>query len=406
MAAKRRVILLVMGVVLSEILTGCWNRKELNDLSVVIGMGIEMVNEEYLVTMQVVDTSQMSSNRKADRSPTLVISEQERTIYEAIRKITTKTSRKMYGAHLRLLILDEKVARKGIRDALDQILRDYEPRPDFYTVLSKKYSPREILSLVTPTEVLPAIELYRSLKLSEKVWAPTAAITIVELYQMLVKEGIEPVLTGLTIRGNSVKGSKMDNVKQPKSYAEYQFEDIGVFREDKFLGWLGESDSKAYNYIVNKVRNTVGKAACPNGSNEFVVEITKSKAKIKPEMRSGVPAVRIVLKTEGNIGELHCNVDLNKEEDFLQLQQAGKERLYQIVDQGIRHVQDDYGVDIFGFGIAFHHKFPKQWAVLKTNWNENFKKMPIDVELDYKLQKIGKTINSLENRLNRGVEEK
>lgn len=363
-------------------------------MSVMLGMGIAYKDGMYEITVQTADPFQMSLNRNAERSPTVVYTEQEKTIYEAIRKITTKTSRKIYSAHLRLLILDEHMARSGIEDVLDLMFRDYEPRPDFYIALAKGSSPREILKLMTPAEPLSALELHKSLILSEQKWAPTAAVNVLELYRMLTKEGIEPVLTGLTLKGDRVKGATMENVQQPEAVGEYQFEGIGVFRDDRFLGWLNKSDSKAYSYVRNKIANTVGKVRCPGSDDFFVTEVTSSKSKIKPLVRNGEPAVRIELTVEANIGESYCNMDLKKESNFLQLQQAGSEKLRTIVAVGIAHVQKRYGSDIFGFGNEFHKKHPAEWKRWKEDWDRRFSALPIEIEMNYKLRKLGKSINN------------
>ncbi|AEI40315.1 Ger(x)C family spore germination protein [Paenibacillus mucilaginosus] len=379
------------------LLTGCWDRRELNEVSVALAAGIDMVDGGYEVTLQVVDPSQMSRNRSADRSPTLIVSEKDLTVYEAIRKITTKASRKMYAGHLQLLILDEKIAKQGIREALDLFFRDYEPRPSFNIVLSRGYSAKDILSIVTPFEVLPAADLYKSLQVSERAWAPTAAVNVVDLYQMLTKKGLEPVLTGITLIGDVDKGKKSDNVKQQTTYGEYQYKGIGVFRDDKLLGWLNESDSKAYSYVMNKVSSTVGKAKCPGGEGEFAVEVTEAKSSMKPMLVGGKPEMHIKLSVEGNIGEVTCAVDLKKEKDFLALEQAGRDTIHHIVDSGIRNSQQLYGVDIYGFGIAFHRKFPAQWHLWEKDWNSRFKEIHVLVEIDYHLRKLGKIISPLES---------
>ncbi|WJH32442.1 Ger(x)C family spore germination protein [Paenibacillus sp. CC-CFT747] len=396
---RRRTILLPLLVclLLPALLTGCWDRRELNELSVVLAMGVDMVGGEYMITLQAVDPSQMTKKRSSQRSPIFIVSEKEKTIYEALRKITTKSSRKLYASHLRLLLLDEKVAKKGISDALDLILRDHEPRPDFYIALSRGYTAKDILSLVTPFEVLPGVELYKSLQLSEKQWAPTSAVNVVELFQMLRKEGLEPTLTGVTVIGNVRKGKTNQNVKDPTTYGEYQFGGIGVFRGDRLMGWLNESDSKAYDYVTNRVHNTVGKVRCPRGEGYFVVEIKRSKAILEPSIKEGKPELTIHMNMEGDIGEMECKADLTKEQDFVELEQAGTKELLRIVQEGVRHEQEQYGVDIYGFGTAFHRHNPDQWKSWKSDWNERFKEMPVTIKPEFKLRRFGKIISPLED---------
>ncbi|WP_245581126.1 hypothetical protein [Paenibacillus ginsengihumi] len=127
----KRLLSLLLWIMLAIAASGCWNRRELNELSVVLAMGIDQVGDQYEISLQTVDPSQMGRNRKTERSPTTVYSERAPTLFEAIRKITTKASRRMYGSHLHLLLFDENVARAGIRRTLDLMLRDHEVKARF-----------------------------------------------------------------------------------------------------------------------------------------------------------------------------------------------------------------------------------------------------------------------------------
>lgn len=104
-----------IGMWLVVFTTGCWNRRELNELAVVLAVGIDKVDDQYEVTVQVVAPSQMSRNRIGDRAPVVVYSTKALTLFEALRDITTKSSRKLYIAHIHLILFNENVARGGIK---------------------------------------------------------------------------------------------------------------------------------------------------------------------------------------------------------------------------------------------------------------------------------------------------
>ncbi|WP_435171707.1 Ger(x)C family spore germination protein [Paenibacillus glycanilyticus] len=383
-------------ILMASLLTGCWNRRELNAISVVLAMGIDWVDEQYQLTVQVSDPSQMSINRSGERSPAIIFSERAPTIFEALRKITTKASRRMYLSHMRIVIINEKIAERGLRNPLDFLFRDHEVRPDFFMAVAKGCDAKDILAFVTPMEVLPAIDLYKSLKVSESSWAPTSAVNVVDMMQKVTKDGIEPVLTGITLIGNRNKGMKIDNVKQPKAYAEYKYTGIGVLLDDRIVGWLGESDSKGYSYVSNIVRSTVGHVRCPDGRDNFVVEIYKSHAEIIPSIKDGKPHVKVKMKSDANIGEYHCSADLGDEKVFSQMQQVAREEQRTTLEHSIRHVQRKYGADIYGFGEAFHRKYPKQWNKWKKQWPEIFKNdLQVEVVITTELHKTGKILNTI-----------
>ncbi|RED60230.1 Ger(x)C family spore germination protein [Cohnella lupini] len=393
---RRLLNLTALLALLTFLLSGCWSRKELNELSVVIGLGVDKLEDGYEVSLQVVDPSQMSRNRSAERSAVIVISEKAPTLFEALRKATTKSPRKLYLSHIHMLLFDEEAARTGINEPLDFLLRDHQVRPDFYIAVAKDFKAKEVLGFVTPFEVLPALELYKSLEVSEKLWAPTSAIKVTQLMKIFTEQGVQAVLTGITLTGDAEKGNTMDNVKQPTSLAEYRYIGIGVFKQDRLLGWLNESDSKAWSYVTNNVKTTVGTSECPRSDGRFAVDITHSSSKMIPYLLNGQPAIRLKTVMDANIGEMHCKLDLEDESNLLQLQNTLNRTLAELISTGIRNVQQQYGVDVFGFGEEFHRKYPKLWKTWRNDWDDRFKTMPVQVDSEFKLNKMGESISPMD----------
>lgn len=273
---RSTILLMFMCIWLMVFLTGCWNSKELSAISVVMALGIDAVDDQYEVSLQVVDPSKMSQNSPMERTPTIVFSKRADTIFEAIRKLTTESSRKMYMSHLKFVIFDEKTAKKGIKEPLDFLFRDHEVRPDFYLAVVRENSAKEAVTFVAPTEILPAMDMYKALKNSEKAWAPTSAVNVKDLLQKFTEDGIEPVLTGIRLT-NLEKGLTIDNVTKSPQHVKYFFTGIGVFKGDRLIDWMNDSQSKAFTYISNRVSSTVASIDCPNSKGKFVVEVIRSK---------------------------------------------------------------------------------------------------------------------------------
>ncbi|WP_435920991.1 Ger(x)C family spore germination protein [Paenibacillus sp. DYY-L-2] len=328
------------------------------------------------------------------------MSETEPSVFEALRKITTKASRRLYVSHLRFIVFDEQTAREGISNMLDFLFRDHEVRPDFYVAVAKNCRAKDVIGFVSPTEKLSGIDMYRSLKTSEKVWSPTSAANVKDLMIALSKKGMDPAITGLSLIGNIERGKTEDNVKSPISLADFKFEGIGVFRKDRLLGWLDEDESKAYSYITNHIKSTAGRVKCPDGKSWFTAELTKSKVKITPIILEGKPHVKMKADIEANLDEMQCSVDIMDPQQFTTLENLAHAQVMAILNDGMRKVQQ-YGADIFGFGEAFHRKFPKQWRSWKDNWHERFKNdLTYEIEMDYRLIRHGKINNIFDDHTN------
>ncbi|MEF2965971.1 Ger(x)C family spore germination protein [Paenibacillus sp. M1] len=396
MAAKamlKKASRLVLSLILTVSLSGCWNRNELNALAIVLALGVDMVGDQYEVTVQYIDPSAASRSKTTDRAPTIVLSENEKTIFEALRKLTSKTSRRLYVSHMRFIVIGEQIAKRGIYEPLDLLFRDHEVRPDFYVAVAKNCRVKDVIGFVSPTELIPGIDMYRSLKTSEKIWSPTSAANVKDIMMKLSKDGVDPAITGISLIGDLERGKLEDNVKRPIPYAEFKYEGIGAFHEDRLLGWMNEDESKAYTYLTNHIQSTVGRVRCPDGKGWFVTEVTNSKTKVTPVIREGEPHLKLKVEVEGNIGEMECAIDLMDPHEIGLLEKLAEERQIDILNSGLKKAQQ-YGSDIFGFGEAFHRKYPKRWRSWRENWNEKFRSdLTYELEVKYKLRRHGKINN-------------
>jgi spore germination protein KC len=226
-----------------------------------------------------------------------------------------------------------------------------------------------------------------SLETSEKAWAPTIAVQLDELISALTSEGINPVLTGISIKGNVKKGQLVDNVQQIEPYARLKYKNIAVFKKDKLVGWLNEKESKGYNYIMNNVHSTVGHIPCVKNS-EMIVEIIRSKTKVKGKFVNGKPKIDIHLNSEANIAEVACHVDLTKPETIIKLEKNTDKVNLDVVKTSIRKAKK-LGVDIFGFGEVMHRADPNAWKKIKKNWNQEFSQIPVTIHSDFKIRRTG-----------------
>jgi spore germination protein KC len=384
---KKRLFLLLLIPCLLMV-SGCWNRRELNELALVVAMSIDKADEGYEITTQVVEPGEVASQKGGSgRTPVTTYTEKGEYIFETIRRMTTLSPRKLYFAHLQMLVLGEEIAKEGISKSLEFLSRDPELRKDFYIVVSKDVKGKDVLENLTSIEKIPANKLHSSLETSEKAWAPTTAIQMDELIAALTSEGKNPVLTGISIRGNIEKGATMENVTRIEPFARLHYKNIAVFKKDKLIGWLNEKESKGYNYILNNVTNTVGAVPCP-GDKSLVLEIIHSKSKVTGKVVNGRPKIDVKITGEANVGEVACLLDLTKPETIRKLERSFNEVNRDIIATSVKKAKE-LGVDIYGFGEVIHRADPKAWKKLKKDWNQYFVDIEVTTHSDFKIRRTG-----------------
>lgn len=160
--------LVTIVIISSLLLSGCWDKKELNEISITMGIGVDELDDQYVVSAQVVVPSEVSVKGSTGGSPVTLFKAEGETILEAISKLSRITPRTIYPGHLRVLVISDKVAEKGIGNILDFFERNWEIRSDFYIVIAKDITAEEILNVTTAIESIPANKIFNTLNVSNK----------------------------------------------------------------------------------------------------------------------------------------------------------------------------------------------------------------------------------------------
>lgn len=392
-------LILLLSIIL--LTTGCWNRRELNELGIAVAAGVDKEGDRYRLSVQVVDPGQVTAQKGASggAAATLYTSEGD-SVFEAARRITQISPRKIYFSHLRVFLIGESLARQGIGETLDFLFRDHEFRPDFYLVVAKGASALETLKIMTPLEPVPANKLFSSLETSEINWSPSIAITLDELIDNLASSGQNPVLTALEINGDPKIGENKDNITSISTPTQLKYSGLAAFNKDKLVGWLNEQESRGYHDIHGGIKSTILHIPCPDGG-KVIIESIRSSTKVKGSVIQGQPQIDIQVTAEGNVGAAGCKkLDITDPSTVPGLEKEIEEKLIGFMEAAIEKAQRELKTDIFGFGEAIRRSNPKAWKTMEKNWNEEyFTGLPINIKTDFVIRRIGMTTNPVTEQM-------
>ncbi|MEK5215697.1 Ger(x)C family spore germination protein [Psychrobacillus sp. FSL H8-0487] len=393
----RRIVQLIGIIFISLLLTGCWDKREINDLAIATAISIDKKDDEYHVSAQVVLPTELSMKGGMGSSPVTLYEASGKSVNEAIRKLTQVSPRIIYLGHLRVVVISEELAKEGIATTVDFLSRGWELRSDFYMIVSKGRDAKEILNVQTSLEQIPSNELYNILHTSEANYSSTVAVNFFELKTNLERDGKEGVLTGVEILGDPKKGSSKQNVEMIIPDAKIKFKEFAVFKKDKLVGWLDEQESRGFNEATNQVKSTIGLVTCPDGG-EVSIHTKKYNSKIKSKTMSNNPEIEIKVNIVANLGEVSCDIDLTKEKTIEMLQKEYEKVVKKEIQETIKVVQQKYQSDIFGFGAAIYKSNPQQWKKVKANWDEIFAELPVSVEVKVQISHFGSVLNPIDKK--------
>src|SRR5690606_34555637 len=232
-AMKRAACLLLVSAVL---LTGCWDRTEVNDLAIVQCSAYDKDGDHYRVSVSFPLVSQMTGTRGGgggtggkEGQNNYVESADAEAIRTALANLQRKLSRRLYFAHRRVLLIGEEMARHGVSAILDNIARFPENRISTF-VLVAEGSALQLMQTPVLMERIPA-EMFREI-LTTFMKSP---VTAKDFIHAILTEGIDPYTLAFDRTETKTGDKAADTIA---------VHGLAVFRDDRLMGIL---DAKHLN---------------------------------------------------------------------------------------------------------------------------------------------------------------
>ena len=125
----KRIILLIICLFL---LCGCYDYQELNDMSIVSAIGVDYVDDNYIVNLEITKSSKDGSSTEIE---TKIFSGKNKNIVEAFTEAKNMSDKAVYMEHVELLILGKGLAEKGFSPVIDYIIRDTTINNNYFMVV-------------------------------------------------------------------------------------------------------------------------------------------------------------------------------------------------------------------------------------------------------------------------------
>ncbi|MCF6137672.1 Ger(x)C family spore germination protein [Pseudalkalibacillus berkeleyi] len=389
---------IIIIIFITPILSGCWNSRELNELSITTGLGIDKVDDQYLFTTQIINPGEVSKESNDERTTVTTTQETGDTLFEAWRKLTKTTSSKLYFSHVRVLVIGEELAEEGVSKILDVMLRDHEYRSDFFVLIAKDNKANDILSILTTMDQIPGDKLFQSLRSSSTAYGTTTEVQLDKFITDLVSTGKNLVVSGVFIVGDKEEGKYESKYKviNPEVYLKYG--PLAVFKQDKLVEWMDDKESRGYNFSQGNIQSTLVNVPCIDGDGMVGVEIINTKAKISAEELNKQMQGSVNVKVNGNIMDSECKNPqaLNDPKYMNQFQEKMNDTIEKEISASIKKAQESYKSDVFGFGSALHRQHPKVWKEVELKWQDVFPDMMVNVKVDSAIHNTGSISQSPE----------
>lgn len=369
----KRAVSIIIFILL--ILTGCWDSEDIEELGFVLGVAFDPVEEEERhkanIEDEIGDILGDSDTQKRHFRKTFQIAVPKDsqsgediqshfnltsiglTNFKVVRNLATRSSRAVNSEHLKVMIINEELVRNGMLEHLaDFYLRDHEMRRRVLVLISKGEASSNF-DVKVPLEKMPALYIREVLENHEKVLQMPKYVEMGDVTNFIINQYsfvIPRIVSGKT--DIKVAGAAVFNG-----------------RENKMVGWLGEAETEGYNWVVGDAENGVLEVNFED-KGVFVYESFSANTSTRFERRGGQNIFTVDVKTEGSFAEKWIDgIDVADIETNLKLQRAVEEKITTGMKQIVEKMQNEFGLDIFQFGVKIRQNDSKYWEEIKDRWD-------------------------------------
>lgn len=374
-------------------LTGCWDQNELDELSIVMGIGVSIDKKgDLIVSYQVVNPTEVApgiTGAGGGKQPVFTVYEAKgRNFMEATRKATKQTSRRLFFAHARMLVFSEKLAKDNIYQALDMISRDPEVRSTIQVLIARDTTPSKILRTFTAIDKVTSDEVATILQISEKNWGENLQQDINEVLQSIINEGGEPLINGVRLNGDKELAVTAQNYEVGNP-ARIQLSGMGVFKDGKLKGWIDGPEARGILWIKGKLNSSAITVPCKGNKVGYSIEVVRSNTELSANTKSNEPSININVFPEANIAEANCAVDLKAPSEIRKIEKSFNKAIEKEIHKTIE-ASKNLDSDVLGFGELLYRENPKKWRqVYKKNYEQIFPKLKVNVHVDSRIRRSG-----------------
>ena len=334
--------------------TGCRDREENHDLTVVAGIAVDGKNGDYHLV-----TETLTAGGEQEGGKRLLTPSSGMTLNGALLETANLTAQQLYYTHAQTLVVSRGLAEESLEPLLQALERQNSFRLSLRLVVAQEDA-AGLLSLQEPQNNAASFQL-RSM--ADTSWH-NATSPDTPLYRFLADagepgvQGILP-LAGLRKEGRGEAQKQAPEILGTALFRDYTLVDTLDDRESQALLWMRESANGGLLEDENLALTVVG---------------CRSRLQCDPQGAH----IRLTLELqalEGSNGK-----DLEQRAEAL-----AEQRCRQVLER-----LQELNCDAIGLGKRLMQRYPSETESVKTGWSQRFPSYPVAITVEAKLRDQGR----------------
>lgn len=381
-------VLVLFSIIMS--LSGCWDYVELDELALVLLMGFDLdpAGDGFEVTVHLLNIAAgngaSGTEQTGSSSQTVTYTATGQTISDATRNLRGRVPGEFSFHHVRVILIGEELARKGIAPVLDLLIRAPEIRI-ISNLLICQGTAREVM--MAAPEISESLEQeLRGQILAQEEWSKGYSPELAEFVRNYLDRSAQPV-AGRVFLNVFRTPLQSGQDEQQTSQASTIIEGLAVFRDDQLVDWLTGTETIGYRYITGQGGTMA--LVVPWHAGLVTIELVPEFSRMEYISGSDPPGFRNTVHITGEIIEYTGAIEFTAP-ILNQLESVAAETVQDLLANTDRRARE-LNSDFLGYGAAISRQDPQRWQVLNKNWREIFPATQTDFVVNFNLKHTGAT---------------
>lgn len=411
---------LIIVLLQSFIFTGCFDKREPDDMAYPIAIGFDKgKTNELRMTLQMAVPTNIAGGESGGgdgSKSTTVITVDTPSIYSGLSMLNTFISKQINISHLKAIVFSEELAREGVSKYLHSMIRNREFRPNASIIVSRD-SAEEFINAVKPKLETNPAKYYELLLDAYRYTGFTTDTQLIGFYNKSESASVQPVavLAGVGKYKSSEEfdlsnSTYMEKGRNKPLEGDFKGGDLpkvgglnieimglAIFDGGKMVGQLDGEETNYHLMVEGKFNSMYFTMPDPLVKNNFIVlQLKRSRLTKKDvEIIDDKPKLIVKVFLEGDILSIQSGYNYESEENIEEFQMAIEDYIKDGITKYLEKSTKVFKTDSNGFGRELKSKFLTWQDWLEFDWLSKFKESTYDVEVNVMIRRPGLIVRTV-----------
>jgi spore germination protein KC len=371
----RKMSQLITYMMMLILLTGCWDRKEINDIAIIQLSAFDLMPDtgKYRGYVQIaipksIGAGQLTTSGGTQQKTYMPLVDYGDNMEAMTVKLERKLSRDLLPSHRRIFMVGEPLARQNMAPLLDLISRNPKNRLRTYLVIARDTDAKSLVETEYPLEATKE-EALREI-IVRKMVVPSM---LRNFYASSAATGIEPIAAAFS---KDKDGKILLN-------------SVALFNKTALVGYVDDMQAVALTSLLGKKPFGDVEVALPEQKNKLSVRLTTLTAKKRVTVSGEQPHFIVEINATGRIMDNRSKLDPSDPATMEQLNASFQEQVTKIYQELFHTLQTTYKTDNAGLGQSVYRKYPKLWKKIEKDWETMFPEVDVQFKVAANIYQIG-----------------